>query len=421
MKTFIFTLFLSICLIPLSAQIQNGGFEQITPGCFQPAPGQYITAFEDGCVGNDWGCFSGSPDVSISGQTNWGDAFAGNHFAHMFWSSNPSGLRESIYYSGLNLNQNNTYSFSMKVKAGDNSTVGYKVIATFSAFANCSTDFYEPFGQVLGSGSANISQGWISVDINNIVLDDAYDIILIQPTLINSSAHLLVDEVEMDPCISLNNNWSYQLSGTTSGTNYTMTGTAAAHSSAFIHSWGFFQSNSPSGPYNLMFGTSTTGPTITASPFVFGKYYKVTHKMLYANGDCSGGDAVALYFYVNSAKSVSNGKTIKGKKENASNIESFFETHPFHDGISELTPMSPTIYPNPANDNFFVEIDPAWLENSTKVTATIYDLTGREIVTKAITSPKQNMETTLLNTGVYIIRITTSSGSSFQQKVSIVK
>jgi len=75
-------------------------------------------------------------------------------------------------------------------------------------------------------------------------------------------------------------------------------------------------------------------------------------------------------------------------------------------GITKFNTQNPTItiYPNPAQNNFTVEVS-----NSEKQTISIFDVNGKLVLTQAINS-KAIIDAGYLNAGVYNVSITSSAG-----------
>ena len=195
--------------------IENGGFEEFDPSCPGNGQGIHDYAFEDGCLTEgSWECYSMSPGIHAN-MTTYGSAFEGNYFAHMAWSANPNGLRESIHYTGVDLNAATEYDFSMAVKCPTNSDpIGYRVVATVTPNPDCGASPTSPgqfngvTGEVIASGTIDENDGWVVVNVNDFVFDAAtahlITSIVIHPVLVGpgGNLHLLVDGVSMvgTPC-----------------------------------------------------------------------------------------------------------------------------------------------------------------------------------------------------------------------------
>lgn len=74
-----------------------------------------------------------------------------------------------------------------------------------------------------------------------------------------------------------------------------------------------------------------------------------------------------------------------------------------------------SIYPNPATSQITVDLATAALP----ATFVIYDLTGKKLLSKTLTSSVQNIDVSTLSTGMYITQATDSNANTISNKLSI--
>ncbi len=79
------------------------------------------------------------------------------------------------------------------------------------------------------------------------------------------------------------------------------------------------------------------------------------------------------------------------------------------------------VYPNPATTNLTIDaLADLWPTSSTN-TLSVYDLTGRLVFTKAITSFPITFNSLALSNGIYVLHLTSTNGNSFQTKLVVNK
>ncbi|MBP5496665.1 MAG: leucine-rich repeat domain-containing protein [Bacteroidales bacterium] len=84
-------------------------------------------------------------------------------------------------------------------------------------------------------------------------------------------------------------------------------------------------------------------------------------------------------------------------------------------GLEDHEPSSFTVYPNPAGEVVYVELDGADIAN-----VALYDLQGRVVETLRATSLQDGIATVNMRNvpaGVYVLRVTDTNGKEYQQKV----
>jgi hypothetical protein len=74
-----------------------------------------------------------------------------------------------------------------------------------------------------------------------------------------------------------------------------------------------------------------------------------------------------------------------------------------------------TIYPNPASTEIFIKIPE--FSDYRNVTVTIFDLNGRKVTEKPISSALEKIDIANLESGVYIFNITSNRGKTVQRIV----
>ena len=78
----------------------------------------------------------------------------------------------------------------------------------------------------------------------------------------------------------------------------------------------------------------------------------------------------------------------------------------------EFSKMPFTIYPNPAENEVFIG-----LKEIDKAAVTIYDLSGKLLMSHAITADAQRIDTSALQAGIYAMSVETANGSHTQKLV----
>lgn len=84
-------------------------------------------------------------------------------------------------------------------------------------------------------------------------------------------------------------------------------------------------------------------------------------------------------------------------------------------GINNLTNAIVSVYPNPAKDNINVE---AYFSDMT-LTATMYDLEGREVLETGINNGVNTISLKDITTGLYVLKVTDDKGFSRINKVTV--
>jgi hypothetical protein len=84
-------------------------------------------------------------------------------------------------------------------------------------------------------------------------------------------------------------------------------------------------------------------------------------------------------------------------------------------GINDLTNAMVTVYPNPAKDKLNIE---AYFSGQT-MSAVIYDVDGRLIQQAVLSNGINTLSLTDMRTGIYILKVTDSNGSSRISKVTV--
>jgi hypothetical protein len=93
-------------------------------------------------------------------------------------------------------------------------------------------------------------------------------------------------------------------------------------------------------------------------------------------------------------------------------------------GVNEITKdvLAAYVYPNPTSSNINVYMS---FDKSEVITAHVYDLSGREVATNSYDMTKGDntvsINTNNINTGLYILSVTSASGKSMSTKVNIIK
>lgn len=84
-------------------------------------------------------------------------------------------------------------------------------------------------------------------------------------------------------------------------------------------------------------------------------------------------------------------------------------------GINNKMILSANVYPNPASDKLFVNIE------AQNASAELVDISGRVLMNTTLNSGKNELNTNNLGKGVYILKLSTPDGKSRMEKVTLVK
>jgi glucose/arabinose dehydrogenase len=80
---------------------------------------------------------------------------------------------------------------------------------------------------------------------------------------------------------------------------------------------------------------------------------------------------------------------------------------------SKTNPLS--IFPNPASHQFAIHL----IDASFPAQVTVYDVAGKQVLKQTLTSNTDNVKTSDLNTGLYLVNVQSAQGEAYQTKLSI--